>query len=145
MIGIGIHGIPKNHACSVEVTWCPFQKKPIQISNYCNGKGNEKCAEKMAVLLESDEKCAENSVQPQSDINLTIPCDEKRSQHYDNCDDKSDEKFDQPQIDVDVLIPRDDKRSQHYDNYDDKSDENCDQPQIDVNVLIPHDEKKISV
>ena len=110
LIGIGICGIPKNHACSIEVTWCPFQKKPIQISNYCNGKSNEKCAEKMAVLLESDEKCAENSVQPLSDVNLTITCDEKRSQHYDNCDDKSDEKCDQPQIDVEVLIPHDEKR-----------------------------------
>ena len=64
LIGIGISGIPKNHACSIEVTWCPFQKKPIQISNYYNGKGNEKHVEKMSDLLESDEKHAEKMTTP---------------------------------------------------------------------------------
>ena len=25
MIGIGFKGIPKNHSCSIETTWCKFQ------------------------------------------------------------------------------------------------------------------------
>ena len=32
LTGIGFKGIPKNHACSIEATWCSF----LSVSNYSN-------------------------------------------------------------------------------------------------------------
>ena len=28
LVGLGFKGIPKNHSCSIEVTWCPFHDIP---------------------------------------------------------------------------------------------------------------------
>ena len=33
LIGLGVRGIPRNHACLIEVTWCPFRKKRAFVPN----------------------------------------------------------------------------------------------------------------
>ena len=59
LIGLGVTGIPTNHACSIEVTWCPFHKSKKALSSFHNKENGKKSNEKLEVILESDEQCDE--------------------------------------------------------------------------------------
>ena len=89
LIGLGMKNIPKNHTCSVEVTWCPFRKQTIQVMNNVNSQ-MVKLSKPLNVILEgveeSDKNCDEN-------CDSKVLCDENPQScdenHIENCDENS--------------------------------------------------------
>ena len=53
MIGIGFKCIPKNHACSIEATWCSFRNQ-----TKCLHSSSE--VDKLPMIEESSQECDEN-------------------------------------------------------------------------------------
>ena len=76
LIGLGLTGIPKNHACSIEVTWCPFRKSKACVSSFHNKKSDEISNEKLKVILESDENCDENGDEQCDENGAQVKSDE---------------------------------------------------------------------
>ena len=57
LIGLGVKGIPRNHACSIEVAWCLFRKKeplPTVNGNFHNTNCDENCDEILYPIPEGD-------------------------------------------------------------------------------------------
>ena len=63
LIALGFKGIPKNHACSIEVTWCPFCKRVEKAESRSTVHDeNHECAIFHEHLITDEELPAKNCV-----------------------------------------------------------------------------------
>ena len=63
LIALGFKGIPKNHACSIEVTWCPFRKRVEKAESRSTVHDeNHECAIFHEHLITDEELPAKNCV-----------------------------------------------------------------------------------